>query len=148
MMDSGAFEGLDTTKFEGALEGIFNALDVKNKGVDIGKPIGSDVSDGIAAGMTANTSAATGAVDTVFAAMIAEANLMKPRLAAAMSFVSGGGGTGGGGTTKTINNTTTFSGPLVGEVRVSGQADADNLIAVMQNGIRSKQIALGQRPRG
>lgn len=164
MMDSGALEGLDTTKFEGALEGIFDAFTIQKKGVEIGTPIGSDVTNGIAAGMVTQKSAAVGAVNEVFTAMIAEANRMRPLLQNAMYWTtgpgshsdpSGGYGGPGGGNVNALGSTSTNSSPRnytananmqIENYNVYNQTDADVLMAQQAARIRRIQSGYGFMP--
>lgn len=148
MMDSGAFTDLDTTKFEGALEGIFNALDIKDKGVDVGKPIGADTTDGIAAGMTEQTPVAVTAVNNVFTAMIAEANRMRPLLNNAMGYISGGGTAGGNGSGKTGSPTFSPTASInIGQyVASNANNDAEILLANQQRLLKNMQTAYGKFP--
>jgi phage-related minor tail protein len=147
LLDSGAFENLDTTKIEGALESVIKSNDL----VRLVTEQGEDAVNGLSNAITSATPAAVASVNGMFTAMIAEANRMRPLLQNAMGIITGSGGNSpGGGKTGSPTFTSTASmsiGTYVAAGANDRQIILDNM-KLQQEAAQRKMTAYGRRPIG
>jgi phage-related minor tail protein len=144
LFDNGALEGIDLASFTGVLEDAITTMNLPKLFEDSGADAGAS----LAGGITASTPGAVTAIHDMYAAMIAEANIMKPRLAAAMSLVTGGGGTAPGGGrygSPTYNSTANLN---IQNYSVASANDTQILMDNMNILSKNKLAAYGRRPNG
>ncbi len=144
LFDNGSLEGVDLSTFTGAMEGAIDTLKIPN----MFEGTGADASSSLAAGITANTPTVVTSVRNQFQAAIDEANRMRPKLAAAMSYLQNGGAGGGSGgvnNSRTITYSPTAS-MHIGTYVANNPYDAEILLANQQRMLKDQQTARGKFP--